>query len=543
MGGSTRETDARAGWTEAVRDQAPVLHALGYALAGSHDGAEDLLQAGLAALAVDWDGPDDPSRLLVVSCRAVVARHQQAEAAAVSPGERVVVTQAPPDHHDPDLERRLPAWQRLRGLDPADRSTLVTRLLPTVRDLDRAKALGVHRREVGEREQRADAAFGEGLDELPAALAAVVGQLPPVAVDAEGALRLAAPRQRRRTVAAVAVVAAVLVVAGIVGVGLTSDDGPPGTPDLDLAPLEEPEPVALADLPEGPPTSLPYWSAGVLTVDGRAFRTVVPRTLERAGGTVLVGGAGRTQVVTEGAIAGLPGGITSVRLSPDGRTVAWVAVQQVAAAGIGDDGQLGEPVTFDAGELAEPGDVVRVQSVLGDGRVVVQVAEAPVGSELGNGSSGRAFVWTPGEEPVEIGLPADVLLDFDPVPWSGGISWLVPGLGIVLAAVGDDGEARPVGQLAFGGGAWDPEGRVMAQVYAKVPYVVSPFEGGFAPTRLPLPTPDNGSWRAVGWEDDGHVVVAVADPGSAGRTLVRCAVPELTCERVTGAPDGGAVLP
>ncbi len=547
MGGSLREADARAGWTVFVRDQAPVLHAVAYALSGSLDDAEVLLQVGLAEAAVRWD-PEDPDEpwLVTEAVRALVAAFERDEVQPGVLGSRLVVTQPPPAGHDPDLEQRLPAWRRLQALAREHRAPLVMRHLPAVQGLDVARALGGRRRDQPERERRAEAAFGDGVADLSTALAAVTGQLPAVAVDAVAEAWTARPHRKRRELwSAVGLAAVLAVTAGIGVVALTADPPePPGAPSLDLSPLTPEDGVAaIADLPVGAATALPYWSDGILHVEGRAYRTVTPRTLSWAGGTTVVAGTGRYQVVTRDAIAGLPGGITSVQLAPDGRLVAWVVAQEVVASEIGDDGDLGPPVTLDASDLADPDEVVRIQSVLADGRIVVQVAETPVGNELGTGSSGRAVVWTPGEEPVEVRLPDGVLLDFDPVPWPGGISWLDPGAGIVLSRVAEDGSVEPVGELGYGGGAWEAEGRVMAQVYATVPYVLSPFDGGFAPSRLPLPPPRDRSWQVVGWESPTSVVVAVAGPGFLGRTLVRCAVPRLACERVGGGPDGPAVVP
>ncbi len=545
MGGSLREADAR--WTDAVRDQAPVLHALGYALTGSLAEAEWLLQVALAEVAVGWSGPEDDGHLLTDACRALVARFERgAPDDGTSPGERLVVTQPASQGYDPDLEDRLPAWQRLQALAPGQRAVLVLRHLPGTAAVDVARALGIRRRDLAERERAAALAFGDGLGELPATLAAVTGQLPAVVVDAAGEARMARPRRRRRAWGRGLAAAATLALVAGVGVAVLTGDPPPAPrpPSLDLVPLTPAHgPRPLAAMPVGAPTDLPYWSDGVLHLAGREFRTVVPRSLEAAGGTVLVNGAGRSQVVSAGTIAGLPGGVTSVRLAPDGGRVAWVADRDVVAVPVEDDGGLGAPVTLDTDGLAGPDDVVRVQAVLTDGRVVVQMATPPRADEVTGGSTGRAVVWTPGEEPVPVRLPRGVLLDFEPVPWPGGISWLDPGSGIVLGRVADDGAVRPVGELAYGGGTWDAEGRVIAQVYATVPYVLSPFEGGFAATRLPLPPPRDRSWQIVGWESDGSVVAAVAGPGFLARTLVRCRVPALTCERVGGFPNGSVAEP
>ncbi len=552
MGGSLRDVGARAGWTEVVRGQAPVLHAVGYALTGSPADAEVLLEAGLAAAAARWD-PEEPGDahdtrwLLTESVRALLRAFERGDGRRRELGSRLVVSQPPAAGVDPDLEERLPAWRRLQALAPEHRATLVVRHLPVVAGrVDPARVLGVRRRDLPERERRAAAAFGEGLADLPAALAAVTGQLPAVVVEADAAARLGRPHRRRRQVWSAAGAAGLLALAVGLGVAVVTAEppGPPRPPGLDLQPLTPARgPAELADLPVGGPTDLPYWSGGILHAGGGSYRTTVPRTLRWAGGTTLVSGPGRHQVVTSDSVAGLPGGITSVQLAPDGRLVAWVAGQEVAASVVEDDGTLGPPLTFDAAVLAGPADVVRIQSILTDGRIVVQVAELPVGDRVGTGSPGRAVVWTPGGDPVEVRLPAGVLLGFDDVPWPGGISWLDPGSGIVLSRVRDDGSVRPVGHLDYGGGVWSADGRVVAQIYASVPYVLAPFDGGFAPTQLPLPPPRTRSWRAIGWENSSTVVVAVDGPDLLGRTLVRCAVPSLVCERVGGGPDGRAVLP
>jgi hypothetical protein len=204
----------------------------------------------------------------------------------------------------------------------------------------------------------------------------------------------------------------------------------------------------------------------------------------------------------------------------------------VVAAEIGDDGRVGPPTALDG--LAEPGDVVRLQSILTDGRLVVVVGTAP----------SRAWAWTPGEDPIRIRLPDGLRLDVELVPWPRGISWLEPGEGVVLAEVSELGEVRPVATLASGAGRWDPTGEVVAQVEATVPVVSSPFAGGFAATRLPLPRPEDRSWEVVGWESSDTVVVAVPTPGDLrARTLVRCAVPDLVCERVATTAQGRVLLP
>jgi hypothetical protein len=546
VGGSPREVDARAGWTDVVRDLAPTLHALGYALTGSLAEAEWLLQVALAEVAADWEGPEDDGHGLADACRVLVGRFERGGPDdGASLGERLVVTQPASQGYDPDLEQRLPAWQRLQALDRAHRAVLVLRRLPATAGLDAARVLGVRRRDLPERERSAATAFGDGLADLSAALTAVTGQLPAVVVDAAGEARLARPRRRRRAwgtgLAAVAALALVVWVGAAVLTGEPPD--PLRPPALDLDPLTpEQGPRPLDSMPVGAPTDVPYWSEGVLHVDGRAYRTVVPRSLQWAGDAVLVAGAGRSQVVTGDAIAGLPVGVTSIRLAPDGRLLAWVIGRLVVAVEVEGDG-LGEPVTLDTAELTGPEDVVRVQSVLTDGRVVVQMSPVPRADDVTGGSAGRAVVWTPGEEPVPVRLPRGVLLGFEPVPWPGGISWLDPGSGIVLGRVAEDGAVRPVGELSFGGGTWDPEGRVIAQVYATVPYVLSPFEGGFAATRLPLPPPQDRSWQVVGWESGGSVVAAVAGPGFLARTLVRCRLPALYCERIGGLPSGSVVFP
>ena len=136
-----------------------------------------------------------------------------------------------------------------------------------------------------------------------------------------------------------------------------------------------------------------------------------------------------------------------------------------------------------------------------------------------------------------------MLLDFNPEPWSGGLSWLDPGLGTVLVQVSADGDLTPVGAIGYDRGPWNPDGEVVAQVYGAVPYVTRPFAGGFAPTRLPLPTPGDVQWRVVGWESADLLVVGRAGVRFGVRGFVRCRIPSLRCEQVTGGPRGLAVVP
>lgn len=301
----------------------------------------------------------------------------------------------------------------------------------------------------------------------------------------------------------------------------------------------------------GPPTTLPWWSAGRLHVDGGVIRTTM-RDIVTRGGTTIVGDTtpqrSSWQILQGDQLVPLASRHAATRpvISANGLHVAWVTstlLQRfdryqtegaftVTAYDVQRGAVTGTTVIRSRVSCCDAGGAIDVEGVDNDGTIVI----------LRNAD--RAWAWRPDRALVRLG--AGVLARGLPGTdqWPGGVSWTVGSSSsgpAAFARVSSVGLATRVGRVPVSqGGLWSPDGRSYAyQPFSKerreLPVVWS--DG----TRVRLHVPDVG--RVVGWESARQVVLLMLGPHGHVRPvhLVRCNVTTGACERA-GPPIPGAVL-
>jgi hypothetical protein len=333
-----------------------------------------------------------------------------------------------------------------------------------------------------------------------------------------------------------------------------------------------PEPAAGAKLPSpttssasaptravGPPTTLAWWSAGYLHVDGGLFPTTMRRIVAR-GGTTIVGRETPVRstwmVVRGGKLVELLStrgpGVQPV-LSPNGRHAAWVTSVDthrytryeadtdftVTAYDVRSGTVTGATVIESRTSCCDGGGVVSVAGIDNDGTVVIIRYDRP----------GRVIAWRPGRGPVDVrGIRDATTLTFGD-QWPGGVSFQVAGVDdssgpAVFARVRPGGGLSRRGRVPQAqGGLWSPDGTSYAvQPFTK--FAEYPPEVWLHGRRMRLHVHD--FIGIVGWEDRRSVIVLskTSGPRVARRssTLMRCDARSGRCEQA-GPVLHGAILP
>lgn len=374
----------------------------------------------------------------------------------------------------------------------------------------------------------------------------------------------------RATLAGAAAAAAVVVslsVALLTSGVLRSESGPdPAPPAPSPSRTEAP---SLADLPEGPPTSVPWWKAGVLHVDGAQIPTPLKVLVFRGGTTVI----GRSSVdsgaswflVSDGELVPLVASQSPVvpEVSPDGSRVVWVEETARQRLGTYRSRVSYRVVAYDVAarqqvDALERTEVVECCDASGS-LVVLGIDDA--GRVLMTSLGRATALWTPGGGYLELRGPEAELLMGD--MWPRGVSWQEQGHGIMdlfggYGTVADDGTVRQVGTMpddqrgrwSDDGAAYAYPGNVDGEAPAKdvLDHVWVQRIDAEKPVELRLPP--EPSFEIVAWESADAVLLQARqpygepgdhEPGLVG--LVRCDASSGDCERVADSPNGRAVLP
>jgi hypothetical protein len=295
----------------------------------------------------------------------------------------------------------------------------------------------------------------------------------------------------------------------------------------------------------GEPPRIPWWSRGLLHVDGRTIRTDDRRLVSR-GGTTLVGSASETHshwsLVTARGLRTLvdaPTGYVEPVPSADGSHVAWVTERTLQKI---DDfhyvirftvhdydvahGSSAVTSTDSHVACCDASGSIRVGGTDDDGTVVLWRDDD------------RVWLWQPGR-PWQVVRIADAERMGD--PWPEGLTWGTTddeygraAYGTVTAA----GSLHRVGRLPqLGGGLWSPDGSA---------YAFSGFDkSGIQPVRVwregrtrRLRAPEGV--QLVGWESPTSVIVVLG--GQGDDDLYPSAQP-VRCNVVTGVcAKAGPVL-
>ena len=297
--------------------------------------------------------------------------------------------------------------------------------------------------------------------------------------------------------------------------GATPDASPRGA--TSPTPSATPTPQALADLAEGPATTVPFWDDGVLHVGERTV-DLPEMQLAWSGGTTLVGlaqarGSVWSLVDGDGTVpVAESDGLLEPVLSADGSKVAWSSHldENTRELGVWDVATrtLIATRTLDVQVVCcDGGGDIYVLGVMDDGRVFFHDTRS-------------TYAWRPGAAPVKVmglgGLP------YSPAWPGGGVMYQGRGATIfetpgVFGSVDERGRFHRVGRTATDQlGMWSPDGTAYAYLgddlgvsNPKGEEVLGVWvewpTGRTEPVRMGLPT--DRRWEVVAWEDADHVVL------------------------------------
>jgi lysozyme family protein len=307
--------------------------------------------------------------------------------------------------------------------------------------------------------------------------------------------------------------------------------------------------------PVGSPTTLPWWSAGRLHVEGGVIATPL-RQIVTAGGTTIVGRTTDTRSswqILRGdrlvpLVARSQGGVTPV-VSADGLHVAWTTSRTLRRLDRYRRVELATVTAYDvsSGHRVASTDLRSRTQCCDQGGVIGVLAVANDGSVLVHRNDDLSWVWRPGRDPVPVRQQARLRGVVGGGQWPGGVTWLTTDDGAGPAAYGRidrSGALVRLGGLpqAFGG-LWSPDGRRFAfQPFGRPrghpPLVWS--DGGLRPLQI------RHAARIVGWESPRRVVYLAGVRGHRSPThpaiLIRCDAGTGACEQA-GPPIPRAVLP
>ncbi|HEY2877145.1 hypothetical protein [Nocardioides sp.] len=298
----------------------------------------------------------------------------------------------------------------------------------------------------------------------------------------------------------------------------------------------------------GDPPRIPWWSRGLLHVDGRTIRTPLSRVVA-AGPTTLVGddsdhGSTWSRVVGRRLV--LLFATTSQAVVPsvsaDGDHVAWVSSHElerydenttrtaftVVEYDVRRAHRIGSTTMTTRVTCCDADGVVRAIGVDTDGAVVLDVV------------GGSSWLWRPGRPPVHVPLPHDQWLDGSD-QWPHGIMFTLRSDGAgpaAFARVDWRGHLRRVGRVPVASlGIWSPDGTT----YAYLPKAPGARARVWtASGARPLAAPRNA--QVLAWESPTSVLLFSGDLDIAPVQVVRCDTSTGTCERA-GVPLRHAHLP
>jgi hypothetical protein len=294
----------------------------------------------------------------------------------------------------------------------------------------------------------------------------------------------------------------------------------------------------------GEPPRIPWWSHGLLHVDGRTIRTDDRRLVSR-GGTTLVGSASETHshwsLVTARGLRTLVDadtGYVDPVPSADGSHVAWVTESTLHRIDDFNSVQRFTVHDYDVagGSSAETSMDSHVSCCDASGAIQVGGTEDD-GTVVLWRDDDRVWLWRQGR-PWETVRIADAERMGD--AWPDGLTWGTNGDEYGPAAYGTvaaDGSLRRVGRLPQLGGLWSPDGSA---------YAFSRFDkSGIQPVRVwrdgrtrRLRAPEGV--QLVGWESPTSVIVVLGSQGDGD--LYPSAQP-VRCDVVTGVcAKAGPVL-
>ncbi|GIH09497.1 RNA polymerase sigma24 factor [Rhizocola hellebori] len=171
--------DLERDYVEYVRARLPRLHRTAYLLCADASQADDIVQATLAALYVDWKRAAGADNLDGYVHRIMVRRYadeRRRKWSRVLLRERVPETSTPADH---SVEERDELMRALRSLPDGQRAVVVLRFFADLSVEATARALGCSVGNVKSQCSRGLAALREVLDSRPAqATAHLAGERP-----------------------------------------------------------------------------------------------------------------------------------------------------------------------------------------------------------------------------------------------------------------------------------------------------------------------------------------------------------------------------
>ncbi len=313
----------------------------------------------------------------------------------------------------------------------------------------------------------------------------------------------------------------------------------------------DPLPTSYDQLPQGGPTSLPWWQAGRLHVGTTTLRTQL-RELAARNGTVVLGsgwshpGRRSTAVLVRGSkLVHLPiaGHIRGPELSADGHWIAWLDEQETRLSDDLDRVRY-RLVLYDAitrRVVAQHRETRRVEHEDGiNGLSLISVANT--GQVLfGRGRAGP-HVLAPGREPVRLKGRRGQLRDWD--GWPLGITVFRSRHGEdrgVYGTVSRRGRFHRVGATSYAFGSWSPGAEGFAfelEGFFKNTYWVDRPGTG---TVVQLGLPGHRDLHVVGWESASSVLLWDANEHAEPpySSLVRCDSTTGACQRVEGGPVAG----
>jgi hypothetical protein len=289
----------------------------------------------------------------------------------------------------------------------------------------------------------------------------------------------------------------------------------------------------------GLPPNVAWWSRGRLHVGEGVIRTTMRQIVTR-GGTTIVGWAtqhgSHWMILRELRLAELLStrslGVRPV-LSANGLFAAWTTSVDthrydeldadtaftVTAYDVGRGALTGSTVIESRTSCCDGGGVIGVAGVDNDGSVVI------------GRYADRAWIWRPGDQPVQLTgrFRASGLSGND--QWPGGVSWTTgssSGGPAAFARISGDGEVTRVGRVPQAqGGLWSPHGTSYAYspVLKTVTRPVVWRDGQRQVLRAP-----RGSWP-VAWESDHRILLVDGDLDDPSPRLLRCRTNDGTCEQ------------
>jgi len=323
-----------------------------------------------------------------------------------------------------------------------------------------------------------------------------------------------------------------------------------GTAPVQAGPMHDvpydPLPATVEELPQGGPTTLPWWQDGVLHVDGRTIETKLSRIAHRAGTTVVGKGSGypasKTDwylvvrkklkpLVTTGTV-GLP------TISANGRWIAWLKETYFGDPyedyGVDTRHEL---VVYDVRKREVRDSYVNRRTVYDDGDNGMGMWGLDNRGRVALGIAGQDYIWRPGHRLVTLkGRSYDNYLDLD--SWPRGITQYarIQDAGL-YGTVDRKGRFDKQGLVHEIRGVWSAGGEGYFYRTEGGSFWVDRIDDGLR-IQLGVPDVDDDNIGVVGWESDTSVIAWQHDTYGDVKVsvLLRCDAVTGDCERVEGGP-------